>query len=67
MHVFVAEIPNFDQFVFLRADNFVKDVAVQDPLDETREELFDLEPNTQHLMPYKTIAAYVKSGDVSLI
>lgn len=62
-----ATLPALDQFVFVRAAKLVKDVVIQDPVDETREEILDLEDGSQHLLPYKAVAGHVKNGDVSLI
>lgn len=58
--------PNLNSFVFLKCNKRVDSVIIKNTL-EGKEEEIDLEDGSQHLMPYSSIAEFVKSGAVQLI
>lgn len=59
-------IPNISSHVFLRAKQSITGVVIEGDI-ENREEEVDLEENSQHIMQYKPIADYLKTGAVQLI
>lgn len=58
--------PNMDSYVFLRANSSVSNVIVKDVF-ENRDEEVELNENSQHLLPYSSVAANVKDATVQLI
>lgn len=58
--------PNMDSYVFLRANTSVSNVIVRDVF-ENRDEEVELNENSQHLLPYNSIAENIKDGTVQLI
>ncbi|XP_069702248.1 DNA replication complex GINS protein SLD5 [Periplaneta americana] len=58
--------PNISSHVFLRAKRNITGVVIEGD-SENRDEEVDLDENSQHIMQYKPIAEYVKSGAVQLI
>ena len=58
--------PNVDGYVFLRANESVSNVVVKDVF-ENRDEEVELNADSQHLLPYSSIATNVKEGTVQLI
>ena len=61
----VAVIPNLSSHVFLRAKQSITGVVIVD--DENREDEVDLDENSQHIMQYKSVANYLKTGAIQLI
>lgn len=57
--------PNLESHVFVRANENVQGVIVDD--GENREEEITLDEKSQHILPYKAISDYVKAGKVQLI
>jgi GINS complex subunit 4 len=62
----VAVIPNLSSHVFLRAKQNITGVVLEGD-SENREEEVDLDENSQHIMQYKSVAYYLKTGAVQLI
>lgn len=62
----VAVIPNLSSHVFLRAKQSVTGVVIEGD-DENREDEVDLGENSQHIMQYKSVANYLKTGTIQLI
>lgn len=58
--------PNMNSFVFLKCNKQIDSVIIKNTLEGLEEEIV-LEDGTQHLMPYSSIAEFVKKGDVQLI
>lgn len=58
--------PNMNSYVFLRANKTVSSVILRDVF-ENRDEEVELDENSQHLLPYKSIEHYVKDESVQLI
>lgn len=61
----VAVIPDLSSHVFLRAKQSITGVVIDD--DENREDEVDLDENSQHIMQYKSVANYLKTGAIQLI
>ncbi|CAM1324492.1 GINS4 (predicted) [Pycnogonum litorale] len=59
--------PNMDAFVFLKANEQITGVLVDDEGDADRDDTVDLEKDSQHIMRYRPIANFVKQGTVTLI
>lgn len=57
--------PNLESHLFVRANGNVNGVIVDD--GENREEEVNLEERSQHILPYNSVAEYVKSGKIQLI
>ncbi|CAL7938248.1 unnamed protein product [Xylocopa violacea] len=55
--------PNMQAYIFLRVNSRVNGIMVPGSLDEE----IDLEPGSQHIIPYNAVADLVKSGAVQLI
>lgn len=62
----MAVIPNISSHIFLRAKQNISGVVIEGD-SENRDEEVDLEENSQHIMQYKPIADYLKTGAVQLI
>lgn len=58
--------PNLNSFVFLKCNKHIDSIIIKNSLEGQEEEIV-LEDGTQHLMPYSSVAEYVKSGAVHLI
>lgn len=58
--------PNLNSFVFLKCNKHVDSVIIKNSLEGQEEEIV-LEDGSQHLMPYSSIAEFVKKGAVQLI
>lgn len=58
--------PNLNSFVFFKCNKNIDKVVFKNLLKSQEEEV-DLEDGTQHLMPYSSIAEFVKNGTVQLI
>lgn len=58
-----------DQFVFIRVgDESCETTVTGVETDGLTEEFVDLQPNSQHLIPYKAVASFVNdSGTINLI
>jgi hypothetical protein len=62
----VAVMPNLSSHVFLRAKQNITGVVIEGD-NENREEEVDLDENSQHIMQYKSVANYLKTGAIQLI
>lgn len=58
--------PNLNSFVFLKCNKHIDSVIIKNSLEGQEEEIM-LEDGTQHLMPYCSVAEFVKEGAVQLI
>jgi len=58
--------PNVDGYVFLRANEAVPNVIVKNVFGSADEEV-ELDANSQHLLPYSSVATNVIEGTVQLI
>jgi len=58
--------PNLNSFVFLKCNKHIESVIIKNPLKSEEEDII-LEDGSQHLMPYSSVAEFVKSGAVELI
>ncbi|KAJ0181194.1 hypothetical protein K1T71_003279 [Dendrolimus kikuchii] len=61
----MAEHPNLQTHVFLKAHETVNGVVLEDLVGEDEE--IDLEEGSQHILQYKPIADLVKNGKVQLV
>ncbi|XP_030032512.2 DNA replication complex GINS protein SLD5 [Manduca sexta] len=61
----IAEYPNLQTHVFLKANEMVNGVVLEDLTGEDEE--IDLEEGSQHILRYKPIADLVKNGKVQLV
>ncbi|XP_061712655.1 DNA replication complex GINS protein SLD5 isoform X2 [Cydia pomonella] len=62
----LAVYPNLYSHVFLKANNTVTGVVLEDQPGDQDEEI-DLEDGSQHILQYKPIAELVKNGKVQLV
>lgn len=58
--------PNLESHVFVKAKRNVPSVIIAEQSD-SREEEVSLDEHSQHILPYRPIAEFVKSGAVQLI
>lgn len=58
--------PNLESHVFLKTKTTVPGVIIQDE-SENREDEISLDEQSQHILPYKPIADFLKNGSVQLI
>jgi len=58
--------PNLNSFVFLKCNKHIDSVIIKNSLEGQEEEIM-LEDGSQHLMPYSSVAEFVKKGAVQLI
>lgn len=58
--------PNLNSYVFLKVNKTEQGVMLSED-DDSRHEVVDLEKDTQHLLPYKSIVHLLKTGAVSLV
>lgn len=58
--------PNLNSFVFFKCNKNIDKVVIKNVIRSQEEEV-DLEDGTQHLMPYSSIAEFVKKDTVQLI
>jgi len=58
--------PNLNSFVFLKCNKHIDSVIIKNLLEDQEEEVM-LEDGSQHLMPYSSVAEFVKIGAVQLI
>lgn len=58
--------PNLNSFVFLKCNKHIDSVIIRNSLEGQEEEIV-LEDGSQHLMPYCSVAEFVKNGGVQLI
>lgn len=58
--------PNLNSFVFLKCNKHIDSVIIKNTLEGQEEEIV-LEDGSQHLMPYSSVAEFVKKGAVQLI
>lgn len=62
----MAVIPNISSYIFLRAKKNIIGIVIEGD-SENRDEEVDLDENSQHIMQYKPIADYLKTGAIQLI
>ncbi|KDR11621.1 DNA replication complex GINS protein SLD5 [Zootermopsis nevadensis] len=62
----MAVAPNISSHIFLRVKKNITGVVIEGD-SENRDEEVDLDENSQHIMQYKPIADYLKSGAVQLV
>ncbi|XP_063374080.1 DNA replication complex GINS protein SLD5 [Cydia amplana] len=62
----LAVYPNLHSHVFLKANNTITGVVLEDQPGDQDEEI-DLEDGSQHILQYKPIAELVKNGKVQLV
>ncbi|KAI5701896.1 DNA replication complex GINS protein SLD5 [Diaphorina citri] len=58
--------PDLNTYVFLRAGKDVANVYIRD-MSENKEDEFVLDEGSQHILPYESIAEFVKNNDVQLL
>lgn len=58
--------PNLNSFVFLKCNTNIDSVIIRNLLVGQEEEIM-LDEGSQHLMPYSSVAEFVKKGDIQLI
>lgn len=58
--------PNLNSFVFFKCNKHIDSVIIKNTIEGQEEEII-LEDGSQHLMPYSSIAEFVKKGAVQLI
>ncbi|XP_063634494.1 DNA replication complex GINS protein SLD5 [Cydia splendana] len=62
----LAVYPNLHSHVFLKANDTITGVVLEDQPGDQEEEI-DLEDGSQHILQYKPIAELVKNGKVQLV
>ncbi|XP_045455220.1 DNA replication complex GINS protein SLD5 [Melitaea cinxia] len=62
----MAIYPNYQSHVFLKANETVNGIILEDLLGDQDEEI-DIEEGSQHILQYKPIADLVKNGKVQLV
>ncbi|CAK1548542.1 unnamed protein product [Leptosia nina] len=62
----MSTVPNLQSHVFLKANETVHGIVLEDHFGDQDEEI-DLEEGSQHILQYKFIADLVKNGKVQLI
>lgn len=58
--------PDLSTYVFLRSTKDVANVYIKD-MSDNKEDEFVLDEGSQHIIPYESIAEFVKTGDVELL
>lgn len=58
--------PDLNSYVFIRSAKDVANVYIKD-MSENKEDEFVLDEGSQHILPYESIAEFVKNGDVELL
>ena len=59
--------PNLDSYVFLKVNETVEGVMIEEETADNREEVIDLEDGDQHIMRYRPISSLVTTSSVTLI
>lgn len=59
--------PDMDRFVFLKAQESLRGILVDDMSLDGRNEIVDMDKNDLYIMRYKPIGNYVNSGEIQLI
>ena len=62
-----APKPNLNATVFVKANEDVQGVYIEDEAGRGRDEEYDLEKDSQHVLRYKSVSHLVQSGAVKLI
>lgn len=62
-----APNPNLNATVFVKADEDIQGVLIEDEADQGREEEMDMEKNSQHVLRYKSVSHLVQLGKVRLV
>ena len=62
-----APKPNLNATVFVKANEDVQGVFIEDEAGRGRDEEYDLEKDSQHVLRYKSVSHLVQSGAVKLI
>ena len=59
--------PNLDSSVFIQVDEAVHGVLLEDETLQDKDDEVDFEVGNQHIVRYKAVAEYVRSGAIRLI
>jgi len=59
--------PDLNRFVFLKSEEAVRGILVDDMNLDGRNEIIDMDKNDLYVMRYKPIGNYVNSGEIQLI
>ena len=62
-----APNPNLDAAVFVKAEENIHGVFIEDEAGRGRDEEYDMEKNSQHVLRYKSVSHLVKDGKISLV
>jgi hypothetical protein len=62
-----APKPNLNAAVFVKADEDIQGVFIEDEAGRGRDEEYDMEKDSQHILRYKSVSHLVQSGAVRLI
>ncbi len=62
-----APKPNLNAAVFVKAEEDVQGVFIEDEAGRSRDEEFDMEKNSQHVLKYKSVSHLIQSGAVRLV
>ena len=62
-----APNPNLNATVFVKANEDIRGVLIEDEADQGREEEMDMEKNSQHVLRYKSVSHLVQLGKVRLV
>lgn len=59
--------PNLNAAVFVKADEDIQGVFIEDEAGRGRDEEYDMEKDSQHVMRYKSVSHLIQSGAVRLV
>lgn len=62
-----APRPNLNAAVFVKAQQDIQGVFIEDEAGRGRDEEYDMEKDSQHILRYKSVSHLIQSGDVRLI
>lgn len=62
-----APKPNLNAAVFVKAEQDIQGVFIEDEAGRGRDEEYDMEKDSQHILRYKSVSHLIQSGDVKLI
>jgi len=62
-----APNPNLNAAVFVKAEEEVRDVYIEDEAGKGRDEELDMEKDSQHVIHYRSVSHLVQSGKVKLV
>ena len=60
-------MPNINAAVFVKAEEDMRGVFVEDEAGRERDEEFDMEKDSQHILRYKSVSHLLKNGSVKMI